>query len=209
MQARVHVRDATREALAAAATDVFAERGYDDATVREISSRAGVNVALIKYHFGGKQGLYAEVLRRTLLGAGHALVPVLADGSLAPDGLLRAIIRTFVFRLLSSEGAESRLRLLAHEFAKPTPALSRIVREIVQPNYDRMRRIVGDLLRRSPDDEKTCLCTLSIVSQIILYARIGSFFRLLRPALPLTRPRLERIADHIADFSLAYLRSAS
>jgi TetR/AcrR family transcriptional regulator len=59
-------RDAevTKEALLAAATQLFAERGYDGATVDAIALGARVNKAMINYHFEGKRGLYTAILRR-------------------------------------------------------------------------------------------------------------------------------------------------
>lgn len=65
-----HPRDpvATRNALMAAGLECFAERGFAGTTTQEIARIAGVNKALISYHFGGKQGLldalYGQVLER-------------------------------------------------------------------------------------------------------------------------------------------------
>jgi len=56
--------EATREALLAAATELFADRGFAGATVDAIAVRARVNKAMINYHFQGKQGLYTAILRR-------------------------------------------------------------------------------------------------------------------------------------------------
>ena len=53
----------TREALLRAAIDVFGRDGFDAASTRAISDAAGVNQALIGYHFGGKPGLYLAALR--------------------------------------------------------------------------------------------------------------------------------------------------
>jgi AcrR family transcriptional regulator len=53
---------ATRQSLIDAATGLFAERGYDGARVDEIARRAGVNPAMISYHFSGKRGLYNAIL---------------------------------------------------------------------------------------------------------------------------------------------------
>jgi AcrR family transcriptional regulator len=49
-----------------AATELFARLGYDGATVAAIAARAGVNKAMISYHFGGKRALYTEILRGDL-----------------------------------------------------------------------------------------------------------------------------------------------
>jgi TetR/AcrR family transcriptional regulator len=55
----------TRDALLAAATELFAERGYEGVPVRAIARKAGVNNAMISYHFGGKRQLYREIVRAT------------------------------------------------------------------------------------------------------------------------------------------------
>jgi AcrR family transcriptional regulator len=59
-------RDAerTRERIVAAAVAEFGEKGYAGARVGEIAARAGVNVQLISYYFGGKAGLYRELTAR-------------------------------------------------------------------------------------------------------------------------------------------------
>ncbi|MCY0958799.1 TetR/AcrR family transcriptional regulator [Streptomyces sp. H27-H5] len=55
---------ATRRRILDAARDLFAERGYERATVRDIAEVAGSNQALLFRYFGSKQGLLAEVLAR-------------------------------------------------------------------------------------------------------------------------------------------------
>jgi AcrR family transcriptional regulator len=53
---------ASRQALLQAAAELFDERGYERATIREIGERAGVDPALIARYFGGKEGLYLAAL---------------------------------------------------------------------------------------------------------------------------------------------------
>ncbi len=57
-------REATTAALLDAAMTVFAERGFDAATTREIAGRAGVNEQLIQRYFSGKSGLLLAVVER-------------------------------------------------------------------------------------------------------------------------------------------------
>jgi AcrR family transcriptional regulator len=59
---RPHDARASRQALLDAAGQLFQERGYDGATIREIGDRAGVDPALIARYFDGKEGLYLAAL---------------------------------------------------------------------------------------------------------------------------------------------------
>src|SRR4030042_1440789 len=55
----------TPKSLLAAASEVFGEKGYRDATIAEICERAGANVAAVNYHFGDKETLYTEAWRHS------------------------------------------------------------------------------------------------------------------------------------------------
>src|SRR5438270_13665651 len=64
-QARRRDAAATRDALLAAGAELFAERGYDGVPVTAIAQKAGVNKAMINYHFGGKRKLYLAIVSAT------------------------------------------------------------------------------------------------------------------------------------------------
>jgi len=81
------------------------------------------------------------------------------------------------------------------------------VDETIRPMYDRLRAIVAAILGSPPDDDDTRLCTHSIVGQIVHYAVARPVVALLWPQLKMTPEQVDRIADHVADFSLAYLRT--
>jgi AcrR family transcriptional regulator len=54
--------DSSKERLVKAATELFARRGFDGVTIRDLAEAANVNVAAVHYHFGGKNELYAAVI---------------------------------------------------------------------------------------------------------------------------------------------------
>jgi AcrR family transcriptional regulator len=199
-----HNADATRARLLKAAVEVFAERGYENSTIRDICSRAGANVALIHYHFGDKLELYTEVLRFSLT-CGSPQAPMIPASE--PEEALRQVIRAMVEKVLQTgDQANLRYRLMLHEFAQPSTATSRVVQELMRPMYDRLRDIVGELLGLPAGHERTRLCVHSVIGQIAYYARSAPMLRTLWPEMKMNGAQRELVADHIAEFSLAYLR---
>ncbi|MFE4591084.1 TetR/AcrR family transcriptional regulator [Streptomyces laurentii] len=81
------MREQSREKILVAALEVFAAKGYHDATVSEITAKAGVSRGLLNYYFPGKQNLVDELLDRYLDG-----VAAILDVSGSPDERLAAII---------------------------------------------------------------------------------------------------------------------
>jgi AcrR family transcriptional regulator len=199
-------QDMTREKLIEAAGTVFAERGYRAATIREICRRAGANVAAVNYTFGDKMGLYTEVLRHSVRAAKTAAMTAALDASRTPEDVIRGVIRARLMSLCQESRPDWSVRLVMHEFSHPTAAMGRVVDEGMRPIYERVRKAVGDIIGLPPDHETTLLSVNSIVGQILFYTFSRPVLARLQPELKLTPAKLDRIADHIADFSLAYLK---
>ncbi|PRW64495.1 TetR/AcrR family transcriptional regulator [Actinopolyspora mortivallis] len=119
---------ATRTALLRAAAELFAERGFEQTTVRDVAARAEVNQALLFRYFGSKQELFAEVLSRnseTLLETvptaelpRRILESVLSEDAVVGGehtlvGMLRSFGDERAARVLRDELGESYSRRLA------------------------------------------------------------------------------------------------
>ena len=205
-RAKTKSPDLTRDKLIEAAGYVFAERGYRAATIREICRRAGANVAAVNYTFGDKMGLYTEVLRHSVQAAQAAAMSAALDSSLSPEDTIRGVIRARLKSLCQETRPEWHIRLVMHEFSHPTPAMGRVVDEGMRPIYERVRKAVGQIIGLPPEHETTRLSLNSIIGQILFYSFSRPVLSRLQPELKLTPDQLDRIADHIAVFSLAYLR---
>ncbi len=79
----------------AAATELFAQRGFSGAKTEEIARRAGVNKAMINYHFGGKAGLYEAILVSTLTDITERLRCLVASNRDARE-LLHALLEALL-----------------------------------------------------------------------------------------------------------------
>jgi AcrR family transcriptional regulator len=85
---------ATRQALVDAATELFAESGFDGVSIDSLAARAGVNKALVSYHFGGKRGLYVAALGSVFADLAGRIKAAEAEGRDVADtlhGLLQAL----------------------------------------------------------------------------------------------------------------------
>ena len=202
--------DKTRAKLLEAAGEVFAEEGYHAATIREIAQRAGANVAAVNYHFGDKLGLYSEVLRQSVHNtARNEALRAVFEGGVAPEEALKNVIRAMLHTVCAPEHRDRRLGLMMHELAQPTPAMSSVIDETMAPIYQRLRQLIGSILGLDSESEKVRLCTHSVVGQIVHYAHARPILARLWPEFRMEAEQLDRIAQHIAEFSMAYLSQFS
>ncbi|HSD28672.1 MAG TPA: TetR family transcriptional regulator, partial [Vicinamibacteria bacterium] len=85
---------ATRQALLRAGGELFSERGFDGVPIEDIAARAGVNKALISYHFRGKRGLYLAVLESSFAEMAARLETIEAGAGSAREAL-RGLLEAF------------------------------------------------------------------------------------------------------------------
>jgi AcrR family transcriptional regulator len=201
-------RPNTRQRILEAAGEIFADSGLRQTTIRQISARAGVNIAAINYHFQSKDNLYLETLRYWK-DVAFAKYPGEFGTSETdePEKRLEGFIRAFVFRILDP-GVESRFgRLMAREFAEPTVAFDVIVEETARPIFHLITVLVGRLTGRDPASDTVLYSCASIVGQCLyfLYAR-PVLKRLIGPDR-VDAMDMADIAAHICRFSLAALVS--
>jgi AcrR family transcriptional regulator len=199
--------DPTRERLLEVAGPVFADRGYQATTIRHICAGAGANVAAVNYHFGDKLGLYTEVLQQSVRSAQLLAVQNTLDQNTPPEDILRTLIRARLRSINGKDLPDWHSRLLAHELAQPTPALRQLIDKVTRPIYKRLLELIGGTIGLPANDDNTRLCAISVVGQVLAYVLPGPLLAEIWPELKMTPKQVERIADHIADFSLSYLQN--
>jgi TetR/AcrR family transcriptional regulator, regulator of cefoperazone and chloramphenicol sensitivity len=201
------LHDETRQQLLEAAGEVFATAGFRSATVREICRRAGANLAAVNYHFGDKEGLYAEVLRYAQQKAfeKYPLLPGMGAEA-SPTDKLHAFVRSFLLRIFDSEPTAWFGKMMLREMIEPTGALDSLLEERMRPMADQLRGIVAEILGCSPGDENARLCSLSVVSQCVFYHHCRRVVARLFPEQRLDATAIEPLADHITHFSLAAMK---
>ncbi|HEX2228928.1 MAG TPA: CerR family C-terminal domain-containing protein [Candidatus Binatia bacterium] len=200
----------TEQRLLEAAGEIFAECGYQSATTRQICERAGANIAAINYHFGDKEGLYMAVLR-SVPKAYADKYPAdfgLTAGATAEQKLL-AYLRSLLHRVFDEGRPGWHTKLISREMIEPTRALDSLVEEAARPVHEELASIVRELLGLEATEEAIRQCTLSIISQCVYYHHARAVIRRLYPEQQYGVEDIDRLAEHVAKFSLAALKEFS
>ncbi|MFO1477796.1 MAG: CerR family C-terminal domain-containing protein [Verrucomicrobiota bacterium] len=198
---------ATREQLLEAARQVFAEAGFRNATIREICHRAGANIAAVNYHFGDKERLYSAVVADA---ARLARETYPETGGLPPNPTparrLHAIVRSLLLRTLSDGPQSHHGKLLTRELIEPSPVLDDIVRDDLFPLAEGIISVVRELLGKSAGEQLVRDCAFSVAAQVVFYFHCRPVLGRMFPDMTYEPEDIERLADHITEFSLAAIK---
>jgi AcrR family transcriptional regulator len=197
----------TRQRVLEAAVEVFAEQGFQKATVRDICKRANANVAAVNYHFRDKGGLYTAVLQYAHQCACEKYPPQLGlRGNATLEHRLQAFVRSLLLRIFDEGRHAWHGKLMSREMFEPTRALDALVESNIRPLAQQLESIVSGLLCARTNSELVRLCTMSIVSQCVFYHHARPVVNRLYPNQKYTLKDVDRLADHITSFSLGAMK---
>jgi len=198
----------TAKSLLAAASEVFAEKGYRDATIAEICKRAKANIAAVNYHFGDKETLYTEAWRHSFSESLKAHPP---DGGVSdaapPEERLRGQVVALLRRIADADNRE--FFIVQKELANPTGLLNKVMRVELRPMQERMEILVRELLGPHVSDMQVRFCEISIISQCInpMVVRKRLKERREDKDSPPGVDDIEAYSRHVVEFSLAGIRA--
>jgi len=198
----------TRRRVLESAVDVFAEKGFRDATIHEVCERAGANIAAVNYYFGSKENLYAEAWRKAFHDSLEAHPP---DGGVPQDAPPQERLRGRVRALIHGAADEDNqsFLIMQKEMAEPTRLLREVTRECIRPLHEQTSSLVRELLGPHATPQQVRFCEASILSQCLDVVRRIRMHRE-RPTTedrPLIIDDIQAYAEHVARFSLAGIRA--
>ncbi len=197
----------TRQQLLEAGGEIFAERGYRAATVREICYRADANLAAISYHFGSKEGLYEAVLQYAYSLAPYQSARARGAASETPPAeRLREFIRERLLKIFDQGRPAWHAKLVAREMIDPTPALERLIESEFRPRLNQLEAIVRELVGPKVSSEDVRRAAFSILGQCYFYHHARVVVRRLTGGrIGADSGNVDRLVEHVTRFSLAAL----
>ena len=194
----------TKDRILGAAEELFAQHGFAGTSLRQVTSRADVNIAAVNYHFGSKENLVNEVFRRRMDEMSAQRVARL-EAAMANDACdLEAVLAAFVEPALAMaqerHGGGAFIRVIARAYAEKNDSL----RKFLSDQYGHVPRAFARAISRClPDLPKDQLYwRLDFLSGALTYA-MADFGMIKRPSGSSESAHRERAARELIRFAVA------
>jgi AcrR family transcriptional regulator len=125
----------TKDKILKAAKELFAKKGYDGTSTREIVNAAGVNISLIAYHFGGKENLFFSMFDHFMEDTYHNETNITTSALLDE---FKAII-TYIIRLRFED--PQLVKILHHEIILNSSRCDKIKNSLI-PIWNRVKTLL-------------------------------------------------------------------
>ncbi|MGQ4583570.1 MULTISPECIES: TetR family transcriptional regulator [unclassified Lysobacter] len=198
----------TKDRILGAAEDLFAQFGFSGTSLRQVTSRADVNIAAVNYHFGSKENLVNEVFRRRMDDMSAHRLSALKAALEQHPGELEPILAAFVEPALAiaqdRHGGAAFVRVVARAYAEKNDSL----RKFLSDHY-------GHVLREFAKAIAACVPALSkeelywrldFLAGALTYA-MADFGLIKRPTGTAEKAHRERAARELIRFAAAGFKS--
>jgi AcrR family transcriptional regulator len=193
--------DSTPKKLFNAGIKVFAEKGYRDATVREICKAAGsANINSVNYYFGSKEKLYRNILDAVF--SEYDRFDQKDWDQKTPEEQLKAMISNFCIMLYKDNAFASDITsIFIAEMTQPSAFIEELVDTYNRPRVERHLKLFRALLGAGASEDDARDCLVSVAGQLLYYSFAWPVFSRLFPEYSADQ-RYEQWAEHVYRFSM-------
>ena len=144
-----------------AAEELFMQHGFEGASMRMLTAKAGVNLAAINYHFGSKDALIEAVFHRRLdpmnverIAQLDGLEQEAAGAPLAAEAIIRAFIGASLRMIEDARGGgRNFIRLLGRAYTEPAKPIRALIGQMYAPAMQRYKAALERALPQMPREE--------------------------------------------------------
>jgi AcrR family transcriptional regulator len=208
MAATIHF--STKDRILGAAEELFAQFGFAGTSLRQVTSRADVNIAAVNYHFGSKENLVNEVFRRRMdemsvqrLSQLHA---AMAQTPCELDRVLAAFVGPALAMAQDRHGGGAFIRVIARAYAEKNESLRRFLSDQYGHVLREFAKAIAGCVPELSKEE--LYWRLDFLSGALTYA-MADFGMIKRPSGTSESAHRERAARELIRFAAAGLRADS
>ncbi|MEO2267514.1 CerR family C-terminal domain-containing protein [Pseudoalteromonas sp. YIC-656] len=194
----------THQRILNTAGRLFATQGLGATKNKDIAIKAEVDLALINYHFGGRDGLYQHTLKEA-----HAHIIKLEDlliiteQSDSPEAQLKSVIDLLTKAVLSPN--DWHFKLLARELLSPSASLKVLADEEGLPKINIIKTILSNLTGIAADDPSIFPCVISVMAPCLMILVAGE--NLPGPLQAIRSMEQQQLSNYLFNYALGGLNA--
>jgi AcrR family transcriptional regulator len=195
----------TRERIIKAAVQLFAQKGYDGASIRTIVAKARANQAAINYHFAGKDGLYRAVLTEAFRAlTEHQVAEAESLKTASREEALRQFVRRQLRPLATRDELSRYIQIFNWETVRPSAVFRKFLSEEAAP----FMGVATDLVRRfmpQADQRTLVFAAIWLLGQCSVFVRNSEQLAGPPTELALDERSVEWLADTVSRWAMGGL----
>jgi AcrR family transcriptional regulator len=197
------VHDA-RSRLVIAGLRLFAEKGFEAATTREICEAAGANISAIRYYFGDKAGLYRAAFTEPMGDMPcHANMEAYANLPLAEA--LVMLFREFLEPLKKGEEFSLVMKLHFREMIEPTGAWQNEIDAEIKPQHDALVTMLKDQLGLQNIDTDVHRLAFAIIGMAVHFYVGQEVVAAISPQILSSPSAIDVLAERLGGYALSMI----
>ncbi len=198
--------DQTRDKVLNEAERLFAQKGFNAVSVREITGAAGVHLSAVNYYFGSKKNLYGEVFRSRVVPKALQFHEILDGLNRAEEADLRTLIKSLASAFVR-HALDQRAQMIRHgslyfrEMANPSQSFQLLVKEIFKPLHQKIAGLLARCLDREVEPERLLFYSMSLMALVHHFVHAQAVFQNIFDN-NLDDEFIERWIEYLTDFIL-------
>ncbi|WP_343225048.1 TetR family transcriptional regulator [Luteimonas sp. MC1828] len=198
----------TKDRILGAAEELFALHGFGGTSLRQVTSRADVNIAAVNYHFGSKENLINEVFRRRMDEMSRRRLELLAEARETSPGALEPLLAAFIEPALAlardRQGGVAFIRVIARAYAEKNDGLRKFLSEQYGHVLREFAKAIAECVPQL--DKEQLYWRLDFLAGALTYA-MSEFGLIKRPATVSEVAHRKRAAEELIRFAAAGIQS--
>jgi TetR/AcrR family transcriptional regulator, regulator of cefoperazone and chloramphenicol sensitivity len=187
----------TRSKILEAAGRLFAAKGFNGVTVRDIAKEADTHLSALNYHFKTKDALYHEVLLYACKTDSASAKDKESLLRLRPNEALYLIVKESLAEYQKQAVPDWRLVLVARECREPSQEFGEVSKHYLVPESNFLAEIIGQSVGKPSEDHYVRFAVLSLISLIETFGLYTHLIDVVAPGLDDHFKKRNALAKHI------------
>jgi AcrR family transcriptional regulator len=198
----------TRAKLIEAAGQLFAEKGFNGVTVRDIAQKADTHLSALNYHFRTKEALYHEVLMEACRSDSISLEDKEQLLKMNPRDALFLLIKEALKEYGKLTASNWRMVVITRECREPSPSFEEVSREYFKPEADFLAELIGRAVNKPSADPNVRFGVISMIGLLETFGLYGHLIDAVAPGLDKHFKKKNGLAEHIVQLVLTAASSS-